>query len=136
MPAVRAEVVFNCLALPTISGLFYVRLISVYLHDKRAIVIFGASWIAVFAYFMYDGVRIVLRFASIGMVTPSRADAWAYLLSLLYDTMVYLAVSWQLAAYSISTGGSWRERLRSFVIGEGLPGLAKALLRSGQVYYL
>lgn len=133
--AVRAEVLFNFLTLPAVSCLFYVRLIPIYLHDKRAILFFGVTWIAIVAYFIYDSFRILSRYASTGIMAPGPIDSWGYILSLLYDTMVYFAISWQLAAFSIK-GDSWRDRARSFVAGEGLPGLTRALLRSGQVYYL
>lgn len=122
------------MTLPATSWLFYVRLSAIYLHDKKAMVCFGIAWLAVFAYFLYDGALFVFRFVSTGILEPEKVDGWAFILNLLYDTMVYLAISWRLAAFSIK-GDSWKHRVRSFVAGEGLLGLSKALLRGGQMYY-
>lgn len=129
------QAVFNCLVLPAISGLFYVRLIAIYNRNKTAIVFFGTAWIGVFTYFIYESWRVMLQFASIDLLASGLDPFCAYLFIILYDTMIHLAISWQLAAFSIK-GDGWRHRVRSFVAGDGLPELTKALLRSGQIYYL
>jgi hypothetical protein len=63
------------------------------------------------------------------------SDAWGFVANSIYDTLIYLAISWQLASFSMA-GDGWKDRLRSFVSGDGLLGLSKALLQSGQIYYL
>lgn len=52
-----------------------------------------------------------------------------------YDTLVCLAISYRLAANSM-TGPNLRSRLMSIISGEGLYSLSKSLMRSGQLYYL
>ena len=52
-----------------------------------------------------------------------------------YDTLVCLAISYRLAANSM-TGPNLRSRLLSIISGEGLYSLSKSLMRSGQLYYL
>ncbi|KAF7965084.1 hypothetical protein HWV62_45755, partial [Athelia sp. TMB] len=51
------------------------------------------------------------------------------------DTLVFLAISYRLAA---DAGGerSWRARCKSIVSGKGLLRLSRALMQSGQKYYL
>jgi len=68
-------------------------------------------------------------------LTGRSTDAWAYTASAIFDTLIFLAISWRLASSSM-IGDSWRDRLRSFVRGEGLLGVSKVLLRGGQSYYI
>jgi len=68
-------------------------------------------------------------------LTGRSTDAWAYTASAIFDTLIFLAISWRLASTSM-IGSSWSDRLRSFVGGEGLLGLSKVLLRGGQSYYI
>jgi len=52
----------------------------------------------------------------------------------LYDTLIYIAISWHLTSFSMS-GDNWKCSVRSFVKGDGLLGLSKGLLQNGQLYY-
>ncbi|KAF7979765.1 hypothetical protein HWV62_40784 [Athelia sp. TMB] len=53
---------------------------------------------------------------------------------LLNDTLVFLAISYRMVMNAV-TGETWRERSRSFITGDGLYRISKALLHSGQLYY-
>lgn len=130
-----ASMFFDCLTLPTASLLFYIRLSAIYLHDKRAMVFFGLLWSAVMGYFIYDTVQSHEQFAQIHSISPGKNHAWIYITNAIFDTLVYLAISWKLAAFSTSNDG-YKQRLLSFTTGDGLLGLTKALLRGGQLYYL
>ncbi|KZP23855.1 hypothetical protein FIBSPDRAFT_447784 [Athelia psychrophila] len=125
---------FDCLTLPTASLLFYIRLSAIYLHDKRAMVFFGLLWSAVMGYFVYDTVQSHEQFVLIHSISPGKNHAWIYITNAIFDTLVYLAISWKLAAFSTSDD-SYKQRLLSFTTGDGLLGLTKALLRGGQIYY-
>jgi hypothetical protein len=57
------------------------------------------------------------------------------IMTALNDTLVYIAISYRLATISM-VSSTWRARAKSFFTGEGLHHLSKALLESGQVYYL
>lgn len=63
-------------------------------------------------------------------------DAVPTMLATIYDTLVFLAISYRIVSYSNLEGASWRARSRSFFRGNGLYSLSKALLQSGQVYYM
>ena len=52
-----------------------------------------------------------------------------------YDTLVILAIPYRLVADAV-IGDSWRSRFLSVIYGKGLLSLSRALLRSGQFYYL
>ena len=49
--------------------------------------------------------------------------------------MVFLAITYRLMA-DAAVGDDWRSRLRSVVWGRGVRRLSRALLQSGQLYYL
>jgi hypothetical protein len=51
------------------------------------------------------------------------------------DTFVFLAISYRMVS-SAMVKSTWKARTKSFFTGEGLLYLSKALLQSGQVYYL
>ena len=51
------------------------------------------------------------------------------------DTLIFVAISYKILTYT-TLGDTWRARARSFYAADGLPKLSKALLQSGQLYYL
>lgn len=57
------------------------------------------------------------------------------LLTAVNDTLVFLAISYRMMRFSL-TGSSWKARAKSLLWGEGLNHFSRALLRSGQAYYL
>ncbi|KZP13846.1 hypothetical protein FIBSPDRAFT_868975 [Athelia psychrophila] len=52
-----------------------------------------------------------------------------------HDTMVFLAISYRLAADAVAAG-DWRSRVRSIATGKGLFSLSRSLMKGGQLYYL
>jgi hypothetical protein len=106
-------------------------------------VIFGVCWLGLLSSFALDSVTIFSDFLRLTLVQTRpcdlagrTTDAWAYVASAIFDTLVFLAISWRLISTSIIGSASWRDRLKSFVKGEGLLDLSKLLLRSGQFYYM
>lgn len=126
---------FDCLTLPAASFLFYIRLSGIYLYDKRAMASFGMFWGAVMGYFIYDAVQTYEQFTLIHMILPNKKSAWIFIANAIFDTLVYLAISWKLSASSTACD-SRKQRFMSFTMGKGLLSLTKALLHSGQYYYL
>jgi hypothetical protein len=122
---------------PAISGLFLVRLSAVYLRDKYVMTFFGLCWLAVFGIFVYDTTTILSRFASdhnsFRCYSVKRPEGWAYIATAVYDTLMYVAISWRLASFGMRD--HWKSRMRYFVTGSEFSRLSKALLRSGQAYY-
>lgn len=128
----------NILMMPAASGLFLIRLNAVYSRDRGIMSIFGFCWLVILALFVYESTDSLLQFEDVTRDRPCAAieynTAWAYIATAVYDTLLYLAVSWRLASFS--TSNIWHDRLQSFFTGDGLGWLSKVLLRSGQVYYL
>jgi hypothetical protein len=52
-----------------------------------------------------------------------------------FDTLVFLAISYRMVSVALSDN-TWGARAKSFFRGDGLHRLSKALLQSGQAYYL
>jgi hypothetical protein len=128
----------NIVIMPAVSGLFFMRLRAIYSPDKYVITFFGCCWLGILGIFIFDTTTILSRFSHDGQSKACFAvlhsDALGYIAIAVYDTLMYLCISWRLA--SLASPNSWQDRLRSFVTGDGLGWLSKVLLRSGQTYYL
>jgi len=128
----------NIFIMPAISSLFFFRLIAVYSYDKFVVTFFGSCWLATLGLFLFDSSRVLLESSdidpSMGCLTAEHRDAWGFIATAVYDTLMYLAISWRLASFA--TVDRWQDRLRLFVTGEGLGWLSQVLLRSDQAYYL
>lgn len=135
----RAVGAANVFIMPCVSGLFFVRLHAVYAGQTKCIAFFAACWFLVLGFFIYDSWQILSRFSNVGASAQcfvvKHSDAWGYMANAVYDTLMYLAISWRLAMYPSQAEG-WKDRVNTFFTGAGLRGLTKALLRSGQMYYL
>ncbi len=69
-----------------------------------------------------------------GTVFPAYVFS-AYLISAVYDALLFLAVTYRLLFYHLYRDGQ-TSRLKSFFSGEGLGHVSKVLLQTGQSYYL
>lgn len=139
-PVTRFEAIIDIIAVPAISLLFLFRVTAIYLHSRVAIAIFVTCWLALLGSFVYNSLTLLSGSIHTSKTRPCNlvgrtTDAWAYIANGIFDTLVYLAISWRLASTSM-IGNSFWDRLRSFIRGDGLLGLSKVLLKSGQFYYL
>ncbi|KIM71404.1 hypothetical protein PILCRDRAFT_755055 [Piloderma croceum F 1598] len=129
--------VTNIIIMPAASGLFFIRLSAVYSHSKYIMIPFGFCWLGVLGIFAYISIEGMARCSGVNRSTEcfevQPIDAWGYIATAIYDTFMYLAISWQLASFAAVD--RWQDRLKSFVTGDGLGWLSKVLLQSGQVYY-
>ncbi|KZP04025.1 hypothetical protein FIBSPDRAFT_673881, partial [Athelia psychrophila] len=126
------------------SFLFFLRVRAVYLRSRSVTALFGALWLVTVT-------LNILTDASVRPAQPSlihRLGDPPYCISLhiqhftfpsissfVYDTFVFIAISYRLAA-DAATEQSWRSRLQSVVTGKGLFNISRALMISGQLYYL
>jgi len=127
----------NIFIMPAITSLFFVRLTAIYSYDKFVVTFFGSCWLVVLGIFIFDTTTVISRSSDAGTSKQcfvfTHTDAWGYIATAVYDTFMYLAISWRLASFAMTD--QWKSRVRSFVTGGGLSGLSKVLLRSGQLYY-
>lgn len=134
----RAVGILDGITTPATALLFYSRVSAVYLHEKPAVIFFGVCWLALWATFLYDASNTVW---AIGRVPGTdmcnlvrRRGGFSYVAIAVYDTLVYLAISWRLSSLSMH-GDHWQARMTSSVTGKGLYRLSRSLLQLSQMYY-
>ncbi|KZP17795.1 hypothetical protein FIBSPDRAFT_864611 [Athelia psychrophila] len=130
--------VLFAIAQPATALLFYSRVSAIYLHEKRVVIFFGIFWLTIWGCFLADAAYTSLNIGRIigtGMCGVVKASGGSSCIIIaVYDTFVYMAISWRLSSLSL-TGGHWKARLASLATGAGLYRLSKSLLRQGQLYY-
>jgi chromate transport protein ChrA len=124
----------NMAILPAASALFLIRLRAVYMSNNYVKTFFYGCWLAVLGSFIFESCLGLIRCHDLSQCSARHVDAYGYIATAVYDTLIYLSISWQLASFA--RFHRWQDRLRSFAFGDGLGWLAKILLQSGQFYYL
>ncbi|PPQ73277.1 hypothetical protein CVT24_009932 [Panaeolus cyanescens] len=125
-------------ATPTTALLFLLRIRAIFHRTKSVIYLFYALWLALLAGcltapFSTSAKRIGTTKYCIGDDVKVYT-ATAIVLPLVYDTFVFLAISWKLALNHSSSGK--RLGIKEMIKGDSLPIHSKALLKDGQAYYL
>ena len=101
---------------------------------------FALCWLSVAGCYIYDAVQAVSQIGHVldsnhcSLILRGRTGGLSYAAIALYDTAVFLAISWRLLS-GLKTGDSWKSRIVSFFSGTGMFKLSRALLRNGQLYY-
>ncbi|KAJ6486616.1 hypothetical protein C8R45DRAFT_1214012 [Mycena sanguinolenta] len=130
-----------CIVLTQISTamLFFLRVTAVWYPNKIAYGVFSILWLAVLGAGIT--VPIGVRAAHIGPTLrcidtsiPANIQV-SVILPLINDTAVFLAINYRILAHTILADSSMA-RLRLFFNGTGLSTLSRALLQSGQHFYL
>ena len=128
----------NVVIIPSASILLSIRVRAVYSRNIYINIFFGSCWLVVFGFFAFDSINGLLRCSRFILPTQCfvlhHTDAWGYMANVVYDTLLYLSISWRLASFAPTD--RWQDRLKSFFTGEGLGWLSRVLLQSGQLYYL
>ncbi|KAJ6456251.1 hypothetical protein DFH09DRAFT_1013831 [Mycena vulgaris] len=125
-------------AVPASASLFFFRIAAVFNTNKPLVLFFLLAWIATLAGsiavpFAIQGEHIASTSRCINTAVKSFVAAGT-IANAITDTLIFVALSWRLSLNGMSPGLSARSQ--SFVRGKGLPKLSKALLQSGQLYYL
>ncbi|KAF7335944.1 hypothetical protein MSAN_02307800 [Mycena sanguinolenta] len=118
--------------------LFFLRVTAVWYPSKIVYAVFSILWMAVLG----AGITIpvVIRAAHIGPTAqciigaPSAKSELAFIVPLINDTAIFLAITYRILAHTIAD--SSMARFRAFLGGKGLFALSHALLQSGQYFYL
>ncbi|KZP25921.1 hypothetical protein FIBSPDRAFT_855201, partial [Athelia psychrophila] len=130
----------SSVAINSTSFLFFLRVRAVYLQSRTITILFGALWVVT--------ASVGIGFTALEMRGAERVPYTAYCthtavkhnsvpitMIFVHDTMVFLAISYRLAADAV-TAGDWRSRVRSIATGKGLFSLSRSLMKGGQLYYL
>ncbi|KZP29163.1 hypothetical protein FIBSPDRAFT_779019 [Athelia psychrophila] len=120
------------------SFLFLLRVRAVYLRSRSVTGLFGTLWLvaATLTIFTYASMRAApLNDTQYCTNFQMQHSTYPSSSSFVFDTSVFVAISYRLAA-DAATDKGWRARLQSIVTGKGLFSVSRALMISGQLYYL
>jgi len=126
------------LAMPATSLLFFFRVRAVWSNSKIITAFFGMLWLgnlgtSVLVPFAVDGAHIGTTQRCIDTAVRSYAST-PIVLNAINDTLIFIAISLRIVAFTVA-GDTWGAHIRSFVSGDGLPRMSRALLQGGQLYY-
>jgi len=148
----------NCVSIKYVQGIFFVtggpatsllflfRVKAVYNHSR---LVTGLSSLLVLGltgseYGLFFGIsscanyvadRIPYTRRCIAGVSNTTYVTIPIVMTAVFDTLVFLAISYRMVSVALSDN-TWGARAKSFFRGDGLHRLSKALLQSGQAYYL
>ncbi|KZP32817.1 hypothetical protein FIBSPDRAFT_848093 [Athelia psychrophila] len=130
----------SSVAIASTSFLFFLRVRAVYLQSRTITILFGALWVVTTS---VGTIFVALEVHDAGRVphtaycidTTVAKNSIPVAMSFMHDTMVFLAISYRLAANAVTAGGC-RSRVLPIVTGKGLFSLSKSLMKGGQLYYL
>ncbi len=129
---------FYSFGLPVSTHLFFLRVYAIFSHSKPTIWFF-----VVLRYLISAGVIIQAFFATAAHIGPTKGCilvepksycAAGTLAVALNDTVVVLAISLRLLRNS--TANTWHARWTAFFGGKGMGQISRALMRTGQQYYM
>ncbi|KAF7968182.1 hypothetical protein HWV62_31696 [Athelia sp. TMB] len=120
------------------STLFFLRVRAVYLQSRAITAVFGALWLITLGLTLLQ--VSALRAVHIAPTKRCINTTNEYLelpsiVTTVSDTLVFLAITYRLAADAAGPGTP-RARARAVLRGRGLYSLSKALMQTGQRYYL
>ena len=129
---------FGAFASPLNSLLFFLRARAVFLHSNIAVFAFALLWLstisAVTIPFSVDGQQIGTTKSCVNSQVERLSSAGA-VATAVFDTVVFLAISFRVLQLSLRN--TWKDRLfKSFLSGEGLGWVSKAVLHTGQLYFM
>lgn len=125
------------IAMPLNSLLFFFRVRAVFNSNKFIVTLFGLLWLATLgclsAPFAVDGIHIGTTQYCVNSDVKSYSSAGIVIIAV-HDTLVFFAITIKLTMFSLAD--TWPERIRTFFSGRGMGFMSKALLTTGQLYYL
>jgi hypothetical protein len=124
---------------PLTSAMFLLRVRAVYANGKTITIFFGLLCLADFATELFVPFHLVTMYLGPGqgcsLLKLGHQTAIPILLHSAFDTLVFIAISFRIASYSV-VGDTFNGRVRSLFRGEGLPNLSRRIIQGGQLYYL
>ena len=122
---------------PLNSSLFLLRIWGVFYGSKPVISLFSILWLSTFASFPSI---FAIKSHSIGptnyciVQNAPHLVSLAFTVTVVFDTLVFLAITFRIIFDSPVQG--WKARLGLFFNGKNIDRISKALLQTGQVYYM
>ncbi|KZP33070.1 hypothetical protein FIBSPDRAFT_1036230 [Athelia psychrophila] len=134
-----ASGVCSTMSIATTSYLFLLRVQAVYHQSRPITVVFGCFWLVTIALNILTSSTAGTRVEHVpGTQSCTSTDTKYFALpsvsSFVNDTLIFLAISYRLAA-NAATEQNWRSWILSITKGKGLYRLSRSLMQSGQAYY-
>lgn len=135
--ALKCALWFSEFATPINTALFLLRIYGVFHGSKIVIGIFSLLWLATFASFTGS---LHVKALSIGpteyciVESPFLTVSTSFIVPVIYDTLVFSAITWRIVADSPVEG--WKAHTSLFFTGERIGHISRMLLQTGQGYYL
>ncbi|CAL1707958.1 unnamed protein product [Somion occarium] len=128
---------FGAFAVPCNGLLFFLRVRGVFHHSRLTVAGFAILWLstlsALSAPFGFQPVNIgPTAFCLIG--GAAKYSAAGFVTIAIFDTIVFSAITFRVLSFAVED--TWRGRIRAFMKGQGVGHVSKALLQTGQLYYL
>ena len=112
---------------------------AVFAHNKLLVRAFNLLWaVTTVCYFMAPFAVTTIRIGLTQRCADGEIQRYGVVgivIAAAYDTLVFLAITYRLFMFHV-TGGTWSTRMSTFFTGAGMGRVAKALLQTGQLYYL
>ncbi|CAL1702803.1 unnamed protein product [Somion occarium] len=130
---------FGALALPSNSLLFLIRVKGIFHNSRSVVILFGLLWTTTFLSFSAPFSYVANNEEALGVEwcwVPriSALGSAPFIALAIFDTAVFIAISMRVISYS--PAHTWNEKFKSFIFGKNLGHISRALLRSGQLYYM
>ncbi|KZP23539.1 hypothetical protein FIBSPDRAFT_1042960 [Athelia psychrophila] len=130
----------SSVAIASTSFLFFLRVRAVYLRSRTITILFGALWVVTSSVRIGFSALVVRDIERVPYIpyctnTPIKYNTIPATMIFVYDTMIFLAISYRLAANAVAAG-DWRSGILSVVTGKGLFSLSRSLMKGGQLYFL
>ncbi|CAL1717204.1 unnamed protein product [Somion occarium] len=127
---------FGALALPCNSLLFLLRVRGVFYQSHKIFAMFCVLWL--FTLGSLAGpftIKAINDHSPHCLLDVQSLSAFAFVAVVVFDTVVFVAISVRVVTY-IGWADSWQGQMKSFISGKGLGHISRALLQTGQLYYL
>jgi len=120
--------------------LFFLRLRAVYNRNRIIVGTFFVLWLGLMVSSLFVPIGVMG-----GAVGPtdycedalvSKAVYFVQMGPFIYDTLVFVAISWRLSRIAYIEQAGPRESLQVVLFGKYLPAFTKSMLLDGQIYYL
>ncbi|CAL1702822.1 unnamed protein product [Somion occarium] len=135
---IKAAGWFGAISAPCNTLLFFIRIRGIFRESRIVVALFGLLWLStcasVLAPLSFNGLDLDLVNHVCLMTDVKTFGAAGFLTITFFDTAVFIAMSIKVISFSLAE--TWRGKLRSFLSGKNLGYVSKALLHTGQLYYL
>ena len=136
---IMATSAMGAAAIAANAYLIFLRAQAVFAHNKPAVFAFGLLWLATAACsFASPAAPTGIHIGDTNRCITGKVRAYdsaGVVAAAITDTTIFLAITYRLLTVHV-IGQGWSSRMRSFFSGAGMHEVSRALLQTGQLYYL